>query len=85
MNERNSSSRLREEFDADTIRDTKKASKFETAFATHKVICSECAGKWFVDDELFLQVLSAFDVDPANNPFICEECAEEIDEFSHAH
>lgn len=77
MNEGKATSRIREEFDADSTVAADKYSKIPSSLAKHKIVCSECSDYWFVDDEIFRQVTSASENDATNNPFVCEDCLEE--------
>ena len=47
-----------------------------------KLLCGFCNGIYYVDEVTFQQVMSALE-EGGDNPFCCDECEAEQEEFSH--
>lgn len=47
-----------------------------------ELICGFCNETYYVDDVTFHQAMSAME-EGSDNPFCCDECAEEYEELSH--
>jgi hypothetical protein len=47
-----------------------------------ELVCGFCNGVYYVDDLTFKQAMIAME-EGTENPFCCDDCAQEYDELSH--
>jgi hypothetical protein len=77
------SGRLHEEFDADRAKTFGEPTMMRTAENPFEILCGECGTTRFVSESIKTQVAHALEADPASNPFVCDECMEELEVLSH--
>lgn len=77
------SRRLHEEFDADRAKTFGEPTMMRTEENPFEIFCGECGAPRFVSESVKTQVEHALEVDPSGNPFVCDQCTEEIEILSH--
>lgn len=71
--------RIREEFDLDLQAAAICPTRFKTAQNSYKLRCDLCKRHFFVDKAVSEQTHHALELEPSNNPFVCDECLDEIE------
>jgi hypothetical protein len=77
------SGRLHEEFDADRAKTSGEPTMVRTDENPFEISCGECGAPRFVSESVKTQVAHALEADPASNPFVCDQCLEELETLSH--
>ena len=75
--------RIRAYYDADRTEQAVPTT-YKTEQNQNELLCSDCGAKVFVDDLIFDDVRKMTEK-TFDNPFLCEECLESIDESAHVH
>lgn len=74
--------RIREEYDANRAENAMQVSNFPTDVAKFGVYCDMCGEQFFVDEATFENVSHALR-EGFDNPFVCEDCREELGEAAY--
>ena len=75
--------RLRSTLDAEEQPDFIRCpTRYKVGPNQAELLCGFCNGLYYVDEVTFQQVMSAMEKG-GNNPFWCDECEAEQEEFSH--
>ena len=74
--------KVREELDADRAERAVQTSKYPTERNKFDVHCDMCGEAFFVDEMTFEKVSAALR-EGFDNPFICDECRDELGEAAY--
>lgn len=74
--------RIREEYDANRMENAMLVSHFPTDKTQFEVYCDMCGEQFFVDEITFEKVSHAIR-EGFDNPFVCEDCREELGETAY--
>lgn len=74
--------RIREEFDADRAENAIHVSNYPTEKTQYEVYCDMCGEVYFVGGIIFEKVSSALR-EGYDNPFICDDCRDELGESAY--
>lgn len=71
--------RLREEFDLDLQASAISPTRFKTGQNKHNLRCDLCKRHFYVGKSIYEQTHHTLELDPSNNPFVCDDCLDEIE------
>lgn len=72
----------RERFDLGRHEGSDNYSTLPTTLNRFKMNCSSCHASFYVDKAFFDQIETAME-EGLDNPFICDDCHDELDELGH--
>lgn len=74
--------RVRETLDGDLTVNFAQTSPFKTERHRFEINCDKCNVVFYSDPETFEQIKRAMELG-ADNPFLCDDCQEELEETAH--
>jgi len=74
----------REQFDPDLDYAPGSYSKLPSEVNCYNMYCSSCHGSFYLDKDFYEQTVYAME-QGSDNPFLCDECQDEINELDQMH